>query len=136
MSVRRRKTLDGRTGIGRPIVDRLPRPPLGEVCPEFPDPKVVMAHFGWPWTDVTLDMALRNPKVFIDVSGWRARYIPPNLLPYLNGILRDRFHFGRDYPMMRQKEWMDDFDAHLRPKLKQDVAERLLFRNAERLLSD
>jgi len=125
----------GTTGLGDCEV-RYSKPELmDEVCQRFPELKVVMAHFGWPWTDVTLAVALRNPNVFVDVSGWRPRYIPQNLLPYLNGILSDRFLFGTDYPMLKQKEWMDDFDESLRPRLKQDVAERLLFRNADRLLA-
>ena len=95
-----------------------------------------MAHFGWPWTDVSIAIALRNPNVFIDVSGWKPRYIPASLLPYLNGILSDRFLFGTDYPMLRQKEWMADFNTSLSPKLKHGVTEKLLFRNAERLLAD
>jgi len=36
--------------------------------------------------------------------------------------------------MMRQKEWMDDFEANLKPKLKSGVASKLLKDNAERLL--
>ena len=71
----------------------------------------------------------------IDVSGWKPRYRPPGLLPYLNGILSDRFLFGTDYPMLRQKDWLDDFESGLKPKLKPGVAEKLLSRNAKALLS-
>ncbi|HME19409.1 MAG TPA: amidohydrolase family protein [Nitrososphaerales archaeon] len=126
----------GTTGLGDCEIKYSKPELLDDVCQRFPDLKVVMAHFGWPWTDVAVAIALRNPNVFVDVSGWRPRYIPQGLLPYLNGILKDRFLFGTDYPMLRQKAWMDDFDSHLRPKLKQDVVEKLLFRNAERLLAD
>jgi predicted TIM-barrel fold metal-dependent hydrolase len=126
----------GTTGLGYCEIKYSKPELLDEVCQRFPDLKVVMAHFGWPWTDVAVAIALRNPNVFVDVSGWKPRYIPQGLLPYLNGILKDRFLFGTDYPMLRQKEWMEDFDSRLRPKLKQDVVEKLLFRNAERLLAD
>ena len=107
---------------------------LDEVCQDFPDLRIAMAHFGWPWPDVTLAIALRNPNVFIDVSGWKPRYTPPGVFPYMNGILQDRFLFGTDYPMMRQKEWMDDCDTSLLPRLKPGVAEKLLSKNAERFL--
>jgi uncharacterized protein len=125
----------GTTGLGDCEIKYSKPELMDEVCQRFPDLRVVMAHFGWPWTDVAIAIALRNPNVFVDVSGWRPKYIPQNLLPYLNGILKDRFLFGTDYPMLRQKEWMDDFDTNLRPKLKQDVVEKLLHRNAERLLA-
>ena len=124
----------GTTGLGDCEVKYSKPEYLDEVCQKFPDLKVVMAHFGWPWTDVAIAVALRNPNVFIDVSGWKPRYLPQGLLPYLNGTLSDRFLFGTDYPMLRQKEWLEDFDAHLRPKLKQEVAEKLLFRNADKIL--
>ncbi len=126
----------GTTGLGDCDVKYSKPEFLDEVCQRYPDLKVVMAHFGWPWADVTLAVALRNPNVFIDVSGWRPRYLPPGIIPYLNGILQERFLFGTDYPMLRQTEWMADFDRSLRPKLKAAVVERLLRRNAERLLSD
>ena len=83
-----------------------------------------------------MGVALRNPNVFIAISGWKPRYLPPGVLSYLNGTLQDRFLFGTDYPMLRQKEWLDDFQASLAPKLKTGVGDKLLSRNAKRLLAD
>ncbi len=126
----------GTTGLGDCEIKYSKTELIDEVCQRFPDLKVVMAHFGWPWPDVAIAIALRNPNVFIDVSGWKPKYIPRTILPYLNGILRDRFLFGTDYPMLRPKEWMDDFRASLEPKLKPGTAEKLLSGNAKRLLAD
>jgi predicted TIM-barrel fold metal-dependent hydrolase len=124
----------GTTGLGDCEIKFSKTELLDEVCQSFPDLKVIMAHFGWPWPEVAMAIALRNPNVFIDVSGWKPKYIPPTVLPYLNGILQDRFLFGTDYPMLRQKEWLDDFKANLEPRLKAGVGEKLLSRNAKRLL--
>jgi predicted TIM-barrel fold metal-dependent hydrolase len=124
----------GTTGLGDCEIKYSKPEFLDEVCHGFPELRVVMAHFGWPWPDVTIAIALRNPNVFIDVSGWKPKYLPASIMPYLNGILQDRFVFGTDYPMLRQKEWMDDFNASLRLKLKPGVAEKLLSGNANRLL--
>jgi len=44
--------------------------------------------------------------------------------------------FGTDYPMLKQKEWMDDFNVNLRPKLRPGVADKLLRGNAKKLLGD
>ena len=124
----------GTTGLGDTEI-RYSKPELmDEVCQSFPDLKVVMAHFGWPWPDVTIAVALRSPNVFIDVSGWKPKYLPPSIMPYLNGILQDRFLFGTDYPMLRQKEWMEGFKQDLAPRLKPGVAEKLLGGNAKRML--
>lgn len=124
----------GTTGLGDCEIKYSKPELMDEVCQSFPNLKVVMAHFGWPWPEVTMAIALRNPNVFIDVSGWKPRYIPHGILPYLNGILQDRFLFGTDYPMLRQKEWLGDFKENLAPKLKTGVAEKLLSANAKRLL--
>src|SRR5215470_2223232 len=105
----------GTTGLGDCQVKFSKPEYLDDVCQDFPELKVVMAHFGWPWADVTIAIALRNPNVFIDVSGWRPKYLPQGIIPYLNGILQDRFLFGTDYPMLKQREWMKDFEINLRP---------------------
>ena len=126
----------GTTGLGDCEIKYSKTELVDEVCQAFPDLKVVMAHFGWPWPDVAIAIALRNPNVFIDVSGWKPKYTPQSVLPYLNGILQDRFLFGTDYPMLRHEEWMVDFRANLAPKLKPGVGDRLLSGNAKRLLAD
>jgi len=125
----------GTTGLGDCEIRYSRTELLDEVCQCFPDLKVVMAHFGWPWPEVALAIALRNPNVFIDVSGWKPKYIPSSVFPYLNGILQDRFLFGTDYPMLRHRDWMDDFRKNLAPKLKPGISEKLLFRNAKRVIS-
>jgi predicted TIM-barrel fold metal-dependent hydrolase len=125
----------GTTGLGNCEIKYSKTELVDEVCQSFPDLKVIMAHFGWPWPEVAMAIALRNPNVFIDVSGWKPKYIPQSVMPYLNGILQDRFLFGTDYPMLRHSEWMEDFRANLAPKLKPGVADKLLMRNAKRLLS-
>jgi len=125
----------GTTGLGDCEIKYSKPEFLDEVCRNFPDLKVVMAHFGWPWSDVAIAVALRSPNVFIDVSGWKPRYLPAGILSYMNGTLQDRFLFGTDYPMLRQKEWMEDFEANLRPKLRPGVPEKLLKVNAQTLLA-
>jgi len=126
----------GTTGLGDCEIKYSKTELVDEVCQSFPDLKVIMAHFGWPWPDVAIAIALRNPNAFIDVSGWKPKYIPQSVIPYLNGILQDRFLFGTDYPMLRHKEWLDDFRASLAPKLRPGVGDKLLYANAKGLLSD
>jgi hypothetical protein len=125
----------GTTGLGYCEI-KYSRPELlDEVCQDFPDLKVVMAHFGWPWSDVAIAVALRSSNVYIDVSGWKPKYVPQPVLQYLNGSLQDRFLFGTDYPMLRHKEWLEDFRTSLAPRLKPGVTEKLLSANAKKLLA-
>jgi hypothetical protein len=126
----------GTTGLGDCEIKYSKTELLDEVCQSFPDLRVILAHFGWPWPEVAMAIALRNPNVFIDVSGWKPKYIPQSVFPYLNGILQDRFLFGTDYPMLRHKDWLEDYRANLEPRLKPGVGDKLLYGNASRLLSD
>jgi uncharacterized protein len=124
----------GTTGLGDCEIKYSKPEFFDDVCEHFPDLKIIMAHFGWPWSDVAIAIAIRHPNVYLDVSGWRPKHLPPNVVTYMNGPLQDRFLFGTDYPMLKQTEWMADFNQTLRPKLKPGVADKLLRRNSEKLL--
>lgn len=125
----------GTTGLGGCKIIYSKPEYLDEVCQDFPDLKIVMAHFGWPWSDVAIAIALRNKNAYIDISGWLPRYIPENVISYMNSILSDKFLFGTDYPMIRHERWLTDFNDSISKKLKDDVKEKLLYLNAKKLLS-
>ena len=124
----------GTTGLGDCEIKYSKPEYLDEVGQDFPDLKIITAHFGWPWMDVAIAIALRNPNVYIDISGWRPKHLPTGLLAYLNGPLQDKFLFGTDYPMLKHAEYMRDFEKHLKPKLKPGVELKVLNNNAKRLL--
>lgn len=124
----------GTTGLGYCGI-RFSKPEyIDEICYDYPDLNIIIAHFGWPWTEVAIAIALRNRNVFIDISGWKPRYIPTTLITYMNGPLQDRFLFGTDYPMIRHRVWMNDFKQSLETKLKPEVRVKLLRGNALKLL--
>lgn len=106
---------------------------LDDVANDFPDLKIILAHFGWPWYEVAIAVALRHKNVFLDISGWKPRYLPETLIRYINGPLKEKVLFGTDYPMIRQTEWMQDFRSVSR-KFKPQVVEKLLESNAKKLL--
>ncbi len=124
----------GTTGLGRCRIKFSKPEYLDDVCQDFPDLKIIMAHFGWPWSDVAIAIALRSKNVYLDISGWLPRYIPENVVSYINGPLKERFLFGTDYPMIRHGRWVEDFNKTLKNRLKEDVLDRLLYTNAKKLL--
>ncbi|MHB1908626.1 MAG: amidohydrolase family protein [Nitrososphaerales archaeon] len=124
----------GTTGLGYCKI-KFGRPlDLDDVAQDFPELKIIAAHFGWPWMEECFAVSTRNPNVYVDISGWLARYFPPLLITYMNGLLKDKMLFGTDYPMIRTPRWMEEFNEFCKPKLKQSVAERVLGLNAKKLL--
>ncbi|HKW05667.1 MAG TPA: amidohydrolase family protein [Nitrososphaerales archaeon] len=124
----------GTTGLGYCKI-KFGRPlDLDDVAQDFPDLKIVCAHFGWPWMEECFAVATRNPNVYVDISGWLARYFPPLLITYMNGLLKEKMLFGTDYPMIRTPLWMKEFEEFCLPKLKEGVAKKVLGENARKLL--
>lgn len=128
----------GQTGIGaglpggRGIKLRYSNPLLlDDVAADLPDLTVVMAHPSVPWQDEAISVATHKSNVFIDLSGWRPRYFPPQLLRAANTMLREKVLFGSDFPVITPDRWMADF-ADL--DLKDEVRPLILKENARRVL--
>lgn len=85
---------------------------IDRIANDFPKLRIVMSHFGWPWTDEALAVAWRHEHVYLDLSGWLPRYIygaSPTTIHYMNTVLREKILFGSDYPPIHPKVWMEDF---------------------------
>lgn len=85
---------------------------VDQVAIDFPELRIVMAHFGWPWTDEALAVVWRHQNVWLDLSGWMPRYIygaSPLTIHYMNTILQDKICFGSDYPPVDPGVWLEDF---------------------------
>ena len=87
---------------------------IDDVATDFPDLRLIITHFGWPWTAEALAVIWRHENVYLDLSGWLPRYVyqaEPIVFQYMNTVLQDKFVFGSDYPAIDPKVWLDDFDA-------------------------
>ena len=108
---------------GRPM-------PMDMVAARHPGLTVVMAHFGYPWHLEVLASALHKTNVWVDLSGWRPRYIPPEVKRDAATRLSDRCVWGSDYPMFdpgRILGEVDDYELG-------DARDGVLLHNAARLL--
>ena len=90
-----------------------------------------MAHPAWPWQDEQLAVAMHKPNTWIDLSGWSPRRFAPDLVRNIKGQLQDRVLFGTDYPFLTHDQWLG---AWATLDVPEDVTEKVLLRNAERLL--
>lgn len=114
-----------RIDFARPIL-------LDRAAAAFPEMPIVLAHVGWPWHLEALAMALHKTNVFIDISGWRYRYLPQEVLRDMKGRLSSQFLFGSDVPMFSAADLLQEFGTL---ELPQDVAAKILSENAHRLLA-
>lgn len=110
---------------GRPIPD------LDDVAADFPDLNIIAAHFGWPWYLELLAVARHKANVYIDLSGWSPKYIPAEVVQYMNSVIPDKFLFGSDYPLLKPDRWLADFE---KLAVKEGMREKVLIGNASRLL--
>ena len=104
---------------------------LDAVAAAHPGLTVVAAHFGWPWHMELVAMALHKTNVYIDVSGWAPRRIPPELIGELRGRLAGQFVWGSDFPFLAPQRCLDEL-AGL--GLPDEVLRQVLHDNAARIL--
>jgi uncharacterized protein len=104
---------------------------LDPVAAAHPDLTIVAAHFGWPWHAELIAIALHKTNVYIDISGWSPRRIPPEVIRELRGRLSGQFLWGSDFPFLTPERCLAEFDAL---DLPGDVADKVLRGNASRIL--
>ena len=91
--------------------------------------QIVLAHVGWPWHLEAVAMALHKSNVYLDISGWKYRYLPDEVKREIPRRLRGQFCFGTDYPMFDPEACLSELD---RLELPPDVANAVLRDNAAR----
>jgi predicted TIM-barrel fold metal-dependent hydrolase len=105
---------------------------LDTVGADFPGVNWIAAHFGWPWFMECLAIALHKSNVWIELSGWAPKYLPPEVVREAGKRLNERTLFGSDYPFIELDRWFTEFDAL---GYSDDAKENILHKNAARLLS-
>lgn len=104
---------------------------LDDVAADFPGLTVILAHPSVPWQAEAISMATHKSNVFIDLSGWRPKYFPPELVRAAGGMLRSKVLFGTDYPLITPERWLADFEQL---EIKPELLDGILKRNAAAVL--
>jgi len=104
-----------------------PIPALDDLAADFPRLTVIAAHFAWPWHLDLLAVARHKGNVFIDLSGWAPKYIPPEVIRHCNSVMPEKFLFGSDFPLFSPDRWLAewaelDLKDHVRPKVMYENA--------------
>jgi len=84
---------------------------LDDVCLHFPELVVVAGHAGFPWTQELVSLAWKHEKLYIDSSGHRPKYFPPEFTHFLNSFGRRKVMFGTGWPLMDHAGPLRELDA-------------------------
>ncbi len=104
---------------------------LDEVALDFPNLRLILAHFGFPWVNQAISVTWIRRNCYLELSGWSPKYIPETVWKYAKGIFPDRVLFGTDAPVMTAQRWLRDFEEI---DLPEDVKRKILYTNSRRLL--
>jgi predicted TIM-barrel fold metal-dependent hydrolase len=113
---------------------------IDAVASAYPDLKIVCLHAAWPWVNDLMMIAWRHDNVFIDISAHRPAHMTIEeagwapLLYWGNRVLAERVVFGSTWTLMSRSPGELADEVRKLP-LKQDVIEKWLFGNAERLFA-
>jgi predicted TIM-barrel fold metal-dependent hydrolase len=120
------------TGIPGPPAPAACQDPLhlDRVCLDFPELVLVMAHGADPWWSVAIRLLLKYPNLFLKTSAYAPRYLPAELLHFMNTRGQDKVIFASDHPALPMERAVKEARAlELRP----GVLEKYLYGNAERV---
>ena len=118
-------------GRGLRLKYGMPVPYIDDVAADFPNLTIIAAHFSWPWHLDLLAMARHKGNVYVDLSGWAPKYIPPEVLRDCNSVIPNKFLFGTDFPLLDPDRWLREW-AEL--EIKDKVRPMVMYENACRIL--
>lgn len=117
------------TGIPGPPMPAEPQRPLhlDEVCLFYPELKIVMAHGADPWWGEAIRLLLKYPNLYMMTSAYLPKYLPAELIQFMNTRGRGKVLFATDFPFLPFDRALAEAKAL---PLRDGVAERYLRTNA------
>lgn len=91
--------------VARPIL-------LDQIAIDFPELKLLGIHIGVPWTDEMIAIAWKHANVYIGIDAYAPKYLPPNLLHYMNSYGAHKVMFGTDFPVIDPERAVQEMQAH------------------------
>lgn len=81
---------------------------LDDVAIDFPELKIIAAHFGFPWFYEALAVVQKNKNVYFNIAGWAPKHIPEYVIRMINGPLSDKALLGSDFPLISRLRLMKE----------------------------
>ena len=108
--------------------------PVFKVAKDFPKLKIIVSHAAWPNIMPMMEVAFIRENVYVSPDLYMNGINTPGAHEYIKAakfFLGDRLLFGTAYPSRPLKESVDAFLAW---DLSAELQEKILYRNAARLL--
>lgn len=120
------------TGIPGPPMPAEPQRPLhlDEVCLFFPELVLIMAHGADPWWGEAIRLLLKYPNLHMMTSAYAPKYLPPELIHFMNTRGTEKVLFASDHPLLSFQRCLDEAEAL---PLRDGVLEAYVRGNALRL---
>jgi predicted TIM-barrel fold metal-dependent hydrolase len=117
------------TGIPGPPMPAEPQRPLylDEICLFYPELVLIMAHGADPWWGEAIRLLLKYPNLYMMTSAYAPKYLPPELIQFMNTRGRNKILFASDHPVLSFERCLAEA-AEL--PLREGVLERYLRENA------
>ncbi len=113
---------------------------LDKVARDFRGTNILLAHFGKPWMNETVELMMKNRNVFADVSTLPIKpwQMYNGLRLAIEGHVTDRLVFGSDFPSFDPRDAANDFlaiaELDMPLPIPREVVEDILFNRPFELL--
>ena len=106
---------------------------IDRVARDFPQMKIISGHGNWPWVSEILHVCYRRPNLYLSPDVYIHGKLPGSgdYVNALNGFMTHRFLYATAYPFLAVDTGLEAF---LQLPIRDDVKERVLYRNAADLL--
>jgi predicted TIM-barrel fold metal-dependent hydrolase len=111
---------------------------LDQVAIDFPELTIIGGLGGWPWVNEMVALVRRHPKLHLDTSAHRAKYLGQRgsgwemLMQFGNTLIQDKVLVGLSAGLVGQPH-ETLIEEYLALPLKDTVKEKWLYRNAARV---
>jgi uncharacterized protein len=128
----------GHTGPLKPSETGRPIPYIDQVAIDFPELTIIGGLGGWPWVNEMVAIVRRHPKLSMDTSAHRAKYLgQPGagwemLMQMGNTLIQDKVLIGLSAGLVGQS-YDTLIGEYLALPLKDSVKDKWLYHNAARV---
>ncbi len=111
---------------------------LDQVAMDFPELTIIGGLGGWPWVNEMVALVRRHPKLHMDTSAHRAKYLGQRgsgwemLMQFGNTLIQDKVLVGLSAGLVGQP-YETLIQEYLGLPLKDSVKEKWLYKNAARV---